>query len=625
MCGIAGIIRSDGTPMSEEDAARLRVASAAMAHRGPDDDGMHIAPSGIAGFAHRRLAIIDPTPEAHQPMVGAAGTILVFNGEIYNYRELVQAYNLRVPPSDTSVLLALLELRGISILPELRGFFTFAWWNDSKRELIIARDAFGKKPLYYGTVRERFVFASELRALIATGLIPFRLSSEGLSSYLRYYCVPHPLSMVEGVSSLEPGSILRFENGITTIEHWYRLPKYQPNDITYNDAVRETRRILERSVRDRLVSDVPVGSFLSRGIDSNAITALAAREMSQPIETFSIGFKSNYVESETPWAKIGATAYGTLHHERNLRDSDVTNLLPEFFESTDSPTGDGLNSFIVAKAAREFSPTLKVVLSGVGGDEAFLGYKKYRWLARREILLSISRLIPSSVRSSASEMLAGSRHSPLRSMLRTILEPRNARCIFSRNEIASLTNNSYAQIRYPIPENRDPISARVRQDIEHYLPDMLLHDLDAMTMSQSLEARAPLLDRELMEFTWHLPIAIKTYGATKQLLADAVKDVVPKAILTKPKTGFELPMKEWLMNGSLRSELDMLASNDLHLVRDGFLSQSAIKRVHSEFLKGRSHYLKPWTIIALEHWYRCMKVFELKILSAARQFDAVTA
>ncbi len=615
------MISTNGAPVGEEDISRLARASAAMRHRGPDDDGLLVVPSGVAAFAHRRLSIIDPTPEAHQPMVGEHGSMLVYNGEIYNYRELAAAYHLRVPPLDTAVLLALLEQHGVSILRELRGFFTFAWWNDSTRELIIARDAFGKKPLYYGEFQRRFVFSSELRALIASGLAPFALSAEGLSSYLRHYCVPHPHSMIEGVKSLEPGSILRLRNGNVSIERWYRLPEYQPAIIGYEEAVRETRRILDRSVRDRMVSDVPVGAFLSGGIDSNAITALAMRRASNSIETFSIGFKSNQVESEAGVAKIGAMAYGTRHQERILRDSDVAALLHDFFESMDSPTGDGLNTFLVSQAARELSPSLKVVLSGVGGDEAFLGYKKYRWLARREVLFRLAGFIPKSFRSKVSEMLAASRHSPIRAALRTVLAPENARVLFSQSEIASLTGEQSTESAtpYPIPHALFPA---LRSDIEQYLPDMLLRDLDTMTMSQSLEARAPLLDRELVEFAWQLPIRLKSQGTSKQILADAVNDIVPTAILTKPKTGFELPMKEWLTNASLRPYLEALGSGDLKLVQDGFLSRPPVRRIYSDFLRGRSHYLKPWTIIALEYWYRAIKDVPTSATVVARHTSA---
>jgi len=607
MCGIAGIISTNSSPVNKEEIFRLQLAGEAMLHRGPDDNGLLVVPSGIAAFAHRRLSIIDPTPEAHQPMVSAAGNILVFNGEIYNYKELAATYKLRVPPSDTSVLLALLELRGVSILPELRGFFTFAWWNDMRRELIIARDALGKKPLYYGTFGGRFVFASELRALVATGLVPFELSAEGLAGYLRFYSVPHPLSMVRGVNILTPGSVLRLRDGKESIEEWYRLPEHLASKIGYDDAVKETRRILERSVRDRLVSDVPVGAFLSGGLDSNAIVGLAMREVSSPIETFSIGFSSQHIESETSWARIGANAFGTIHHERNVTDSDAGELLPEFFRSMDSPTGDGLNTFLVAKTAREFSPSLKVVLSGVGGDEAFLGYKKYRWLARRAWLLRYIWSMPKSVRGVLRDALVGARHSHSRAAIRALLMPEQIRWLFNQNEIGNLVHLPEFSVDRRDAIDGDIFLTTLRFDIEHYLPDMLLRDLDAMTMSQSIEARAPLLDKELMEFAWQLPMGMKSRGATKQLLADAVKDVIPDALLKKPKTGFELPMKEWLMRGALRSQLDSLTSQHLKLVEDGVLFGPGVRRIYDEFLRGQSHYLKPWTIVALEQWYRAMK------------------
>ncbi len=610
MCGIAGIIATNGTPLGEAELYSLGRASAALRHRGPDDAGMIVATSGTSAFAHRRLSIIDPTPEAHQPMTGAGGHILVFNGEIYNYRELASAHKLRVPPSDTAVLLALLESHGISILPELRGFFTFAWWNDSRRELLIARDAIGKKPLYYGAFNGRFVFASELRALISSGLAPFELSTEGLAGYLRYYSVPHPLSMVRGVKTLPPSSILRLRDGRESIERWYRLPEHRPSHIEYSDAVTETRRILERSVRDRLVSDVPVGAFLSGGLDSNAITGLAAREISSPIDTFCIGFSSRALESETAWAKIGATAFGTKHHEREITDFEVAKLLPEFFRGMDSPTGDGLNTFLVARSAREFNPNLKVVLSGVGGDEAFLGYRKYRWLARRAAMIRFIWSLPNTFRAGLAASLAGARHSRGRAAVRAVLLPEQVRWLFSQEEISTLA------LLQPFPVDGmdrvdavdgDSLLALLRADIEHYLPDMLLRDLDSMTMSQSLEARAPLLDKELMSFTWQLPLEMKARGRAKQLFADAVKDIVPEALLKKPKTGFELPMREWLLHGALRSQLGTLSSNNMKLMEDGVLSVQGIHRVHKEFLHGRSHYLKPWTIIALEEWYRGMK------------------
>jgi asparagine synthase (glutamine-hydrolysing) len=618
VCGIAGLISLDDSPLSESEIRSLRTLNEAMRHRGPDDEGLHITGSQTAAFAHRRLSIIDPTPEAHQPMIGAGGSVLVFNGEIYNFKELIAEYKLHVPPSDTAVLLALLESHGISILPKLRGFFSFAWWNEGKRELILVRDSIGKKPLYYGIFNKRFVFASETCALVASGLVPIELSPEGLANYFRFYCVPHPNSIFKGIQMLAPGSTLHLsQQGKPIVNEWYRLPKHHAVRMDYEEAKRETRRILERSVCDRLVSDVPIGAFLSGGLDSNAIVSLAMQKATTPIETFSIGFSSSSTTpDETSWARIGAQSYGTLHHEWKISDSEIADLLPEFFQAMDSPTGDGLNSFLVSKATRRASPNLKVVLSGVGGDEAFLGYHKYRWLARREFLFRSLWSLPDGFRTSVSESLLNARHTRFGSALRAVVMPENSRFLFSNKEIRHLTCSAVSDNHSDAVEN-DALLTLLRSDMEHYLPDMLLRDLDWVTMSQSLEARAPLLDRELLEFTWQLPLSIKTRGTTKQLLADSVSDILPKDILQKQKTGFELPMREWLLHGMLRPYLDGLTSGNLHIVKEGLMDNAAIMRVHSDFLRGNSHYLKPWSIIVLEHWYRSMKNISQTIYSEA--------
>ncbi len=608
MCGIAGLLSLDRSPLSESEIRALRIANDAMRHRGPDDEGLHITGSLMAAFAHRRLSIIDPTPEAHQPMVGARGSVLVFNGEIYNFRELISEYKLNVPQSDTAVLLALLELHGISILPKLRGFFSFAWWNDNKKELILARDSIGKKPLYYGIFKERIVFASEMRALVASGLVDVELSPDAIAGYLRFYCIPHPNSILNGIQMLPPGSTLRIsQHSKPIIDRWYRLLEHHPVPVDYGEARSETRRILERSVHDRLVSDVPVGAFLSGGLDSNAIVGLAMRESSIPIETFSLGFSSSTnIEDETSLAKIGANTYGTIHHEWKISDDEIAELLPEFFLAMDSPTGDGLNSFLVSKATRKASANLKVVLSGVGGDEAFLGYNKYRWLAQREFLLKSLWSLPNGLRASISELLMGFPHSRCGSAFRSAIMPEHSRNLFSKNEIQRLTTSTFLHNNSKAIES-NALYTLLRSEMEHYLPDMLLRDLDAMTMSQSLEARAPLLDRELLEFTWQLPLSIKARGTTKQLLSDSVSDILPKQILQKPKTGFELPMHEWLMSGTLRPYLHELTSDNLRIVQEGWIEKTAIMKIYHDFLQGKSHYLKPWSIIVLEQWYRSIK------------------
>jgi asparagine synthase (glutamine-hydrolysing) len=613
MCGIAGILSLNGQPLDRTIEERLAKMSEAIRHRGPNDDGIYLTPDRRAAFAHRRLAIIDPTPEAHQPMVSPRGNVLIFNGEIYNYRELRERYNLDTPLSDTAVVLALLEQSGVSILPLLRGFFTFAFWNEAAKELLIARDAIGKKPLYYSNRNGIIIFASELRAVLQSGLIPFSISQEVLSRYLTYYSVPQPDALIEHVHTLPAGSTMSVNERGMKIEQWYRLPGYHPVKISYDDAVLETRRLLESSVKYRLVSDVPVGAFLSGGIDSNAIVGLMSREVSTPVETFSIGFPaSKYVECETDWARIGAQHFGTKHHERIISDRDVAALLPDFFSHLDSPTGDGLNSFLVAKTAREASPSLKVVLSGVGGDELFLGYRKYRWLAQNARWLRLVWALPLSARRKVVSRVAGGSSVRLFTALKTIFDPVHIRALFGEDEIdkligPDLRHSPALDYQHPKLES-DEIISLLRSDIEHYLPEMLLRDLDVTTMSQGLEARAPLLDTKLMEFAWHLPLELKARGGhSKQLLADAVRDILPTEIRHKPKTGFELPMREWLLTGALRPYLDLIQEGPLELVKDGLLIPEAVRRIHHDFILGRSHYLKPWSIIALEYWYRSMK------------------
>ena len=600
--------------MSEQEG--LARMSAAMHHRGPDDEGIYLNPDKRCGLVHRRLAIIDPTPEAHQPMTAPNGDALIFNGEIYNYNELRAKYGLRVPESDTAVLFSLLQQKGEDILPELRGFFTFVYWNERDHTLLIARDALGKKPLYYALSGQRLLFASEERTLIASGYIRSDISREAFAKYLTYYSVPNPNSIIHPVLALGPGTRLLVKpKGVSVINRWYHLPKHEPIAIEYQDAVSEVRRLLEESVKYRLVSDVPVGAFLSGGLDSNAIVGLMSRQVSNPIETFSIGFDNRLVggpratktpQSETVWARIGAKAFGTQHHECILTGEDVAASLPGFFASMDSPTGDGLNSFLVSKFARESNPDLKVVLTGVGADEYFLGYRKMRWLAQHAGLLRAIHLLPRDMRKGFAERIRRISTNRKSTAIATILDPFRIRHLFDQVEVERLTGLS-PHLTPPSQIEASELMDILRQDIDGYLPDMLLRDIDQFTMSQSLEARAPLLDIPLMEFVWQLPLTMKSRGATKQLLADAVADILPQQLKDKPKTGFELPIKEGLLHGALKPYLDILTSDEMLLVKEGLLKKDAVRSVHSNFIRGESHYLKPWSLIAIECWYRAQK------------------
>jgi asparagine synthase (glutamine-hydrolysing) len=605
MCGIAGLISISAAarPLDAEAHKRVLRMTERLAHRGPDDAGLYTSPDNRVILGHRRLAIIDPTPEAHQPMISARGNVLAFNGEIYNFRELAKKYAVGPSASDTAILLALLEHRGTAILPELVGFFSFAYWNADAGTLTIARDRFGKKPIYYDTSDTEVTFASELGAVIAAKRGRGEISNDTLSVYLQYYSLPHPLTPIRNVRCLPPGSVMTIDQraATCTMRSWrvasLETSTSRPFAGTYDEAVRGIRERLERSIEYRMVSDVPVGAFLSGGLDSNAIVGLMSQRTPH-LKTFTIGF-AGFTDNETELAHIGAKHFKTEHFEHTYTDKEVAALLPQFFASMDSPTGDGLNSFLIATFARQSDPNLKVILTGTGGDELFLGYKKYRWMAQHRRISSLCRALPERAKVAIEARLRMAQ-SPARSLLQALLRPEATRVLFTRSEIMALLGSE----THSDPQIDGTLSSLLAWDIDHYLPDVLLRDMDVFTMAHSFEARVPLLDAELADFVTGLPISFRAHGPTKQLLIDATKDILPQQLLDKPKTGFELPLSAWLKRGALRPYLDQLGAGEMALIRDGLLNGAAVRHVEAEFRGGRAHYLKAWSIIALEQWYR---------------------
>jgi asparagine synthase (glutamine-hydrolysing) len=630
MCGIAGILALGTNAPLPDRAERVRAMMRALAHRGPDDEGLYAPEDSSVALGHRRLSIIDLSSDGHQPMqrltqVGESAAI-VFNGEIYNYKSLIESEDIPNVKNDTGLLLELLTRDGEKALNKLRGFFAFAHWSQNSRELFIARDALGKKPLYYSIRNGQFIFSSELRSLMASGLIPFQLSQAGLSSYLAFYSLPAPETMIEGVSLLPAGHQLKIDaHGEIRTRRWWRLPEYSPIKIGRADAAEQVRALLEESVRYRLVSDVPVGAFLSGGIDSNVIVALMSKLTQTSVSTFTLGFDQTGFTDETQLASMGASMYGAKHHQKIISADDIALALPDFFRAMDSPTGDGLNSFIVARAARELDPALKVVLSGVGGDELFIGYKKFRWMAQHKQWLDFAGMLSDSTRHTLESKLRRIGFGPaqITNALRSVLDPSYTRVLFDANAQSRLMTTSAPQSTNAvqstnaiqshidktlgdcsIASERNPIARLQRLDYENYLPNMLLRDLDVMTMSQSLEARAPFLDTKLVEFVWSIPVEDKAQGPSKSLLVRACEDILPEAIRTKRKTGFELPMDSWLKRGILSSYRELLASADLDLVRDGHLNSDEVRALEAVFMRGEAHYMSVWSIIALEFWYR---------------------
>lgn len=592
MCGIAGIVTLDGSPLEDGMMPRLQAMSRALAHRGPDDDGSYLSPSRSAAFAHRRLSIIDPTPNAHQPYV-KGHTALTFNGEILNYKDLRTEAGLEQETSDTVVLSHLLWQRGVSALVALRGFFAFGYWDENAQALLLARDAIGKKPIYYARRGNHLLFASELRALMESGLVPFRLSAEALDRYLAYYSVPAPHSVIEGVSVLPPGHYLEVRQGKIRVERWWRLPEHRPLTRSRNQIAGEVRERLTSSVRSRLVADVPLAAFHSGGIDSNVVVGIMSRSLRTQVRTFNVDFGDH---EETSVAQAAAQHFGTAHQVSRVTADDIRNALPAFFYRMDSPTGDGLNSFIVSRAVSQAAPDIKVVLSGVGGDELFLGYKKIRALAKLKRVLSLTNRLPSSL----TQLLPATKYG---NALKALIDPLDLRVLFDARERSSLTGTP------PIRTDRQAVEQDLllqlqRSDIEEYLPNMLLRDLDVCSMAHQLEARAPFLDKDLVEFCWSIPQSEKSAGASKQLLVDAFDDLLPDAVKRKRKTGFEMPIAKWLKHGPLRPLLDDVLQGTLDIIRDGHLDRSAVQTIARLFERGEVHYLKVWSLIALEYWYR---------------------
>lgn len=599
MCGIAGIISLNGSPLDDRTIASLEKMTSLLAHRGPDDSGVHISPSRLCAFGHRRLSIIDLSQHAHQPYQ-CGDSSLVFNGEILNYKELSQKYYSEHESSDTVVLAKLLHDKGLSILPELRGFFAFAQWNEATKELLIARDALGKKPLYYSISNDRLIFASELRPIVASGLVPFTIDRDALHLYLTYYSVPTPHSIIASVNTLQPGYSIRISGGNMQLKEWWRLPAHHSMDLPRETIVSTLRDKFFSSVASRLISDAPLGLFHSGGLDSNAVLAAASSISVSKLSTFNVRFGKQDNEESTV-ARISADHFGAAHTELAIDEDDIKKHLMGFFFRMDSPTGDGLNTFLVSEAVCNLRPDIKVVLSGVGGDELFVGYKKVRTLAKMRSILSDARRGGLKTTSSWST-------SRLQNMLHTVLHPLDMRDLFTRDERLRLVGE-HSSLEHAVTDRSARVEHRIiqqllRLDIENYLPHTLLRDLDVMTMAHQQEARAPFLDRELVEYAWQISLKEKLRGRPKQLIIDMLDGALPEAVLEKKKTGFELPMAEWLMSGFMRPMLETLTTGEMKIIKDGLLRADAVRIVATDFISGKTHYMRPWSIIALEYWYR---------------------
>jgi asparagine synthase (glutamine-hydrolysing) len=620
MCGIAGYAAMD--PRAPLDPGPVRGMLRRIAHRGPDDEGVHTASGVVLG--HRRLSIID-VEGGHQPLFGRTeATAIIANGEIYNYRALrreLEACGHRFrTASDTEVAAHAYDAWGMEFLDRLEGMYALALWDGARRRLVLARDRMGEKPLYWTVAGGLLVFGSELTAVTAHPAVDVEIDVRSLSKYLALEYVPAPDTILRDVHKLEPGTCLVLEDGDTAVRTYWRLdPAASQTTLPYDDAVRALRGHLETAVRSRLVSDVPLGIFLSGGIDSSAIAALAAREGA--LETFSIGFEEASFD-ETRYAREVAARIGSRHHEQVVRGSDMPELVPDLGRMLDEPLGDA--SILPTAALSRFARgSVTVALGGDGGDELFAGYPMHQ--AQR--LSRWTRLVPAPLHRALDAVAArlpvshGNFSAAFR--LRSFLRGSAARppanhalwmSSFSPAEQQTLLSDDALALCDPAAaldgfraawaaSEGAPLLARDGYiDAVTYLPNDILMKVDRASMAVALEVRAPFLSREVVEFAFSLPDAYRMKGLTgKRILRDAVADLVPASVLRRPKKGFGMPVARWLM-GPLRTLAGDLLSGE-RLREAGWFRPDAVRRLLDDHWAGRADLRKPlWTLLVFELW-----------------------
>jgi len=622
MCGIAGILSSKLDIAVREEAVDLMVGR--QRHRGPDDSGF--CSSGPVTLGMCRLAIIDPM-NGRQPMTSPDGRFsLIFNGAIYNYRELqaglaARGWNFRTN-CDTEVLLAAYSFDGAACLRQLRGMFAFAIWDAREQKLFAARDPLGIKPLYYARLPEAGVaFASELNALLASGRLPREIDPVSVSEYLAWFSVPAPRTIYRGIANLPAGHCLTVDAaGRLKTEAWWRMPPpASPSGVAtnYHDFVHGLRHQLEDSIRAHRVADVPVGAFLSGGMDSTAVVGLMARTSAEKLKTFTLIFGETGF-SEQASARLAAETFGTDHHEELITGTRVAADLPRILASFDQPTGDGINTYYVSQTARLGGVT--VALSGLGGDEMFGGYPSFRDLPRLRRVLQLWRKLPAGLRDhivarlrarpgararKLADFLAHARDlHELASLQRRVL-PEAARLSLLSPDTRALAQRLGPN--HPMLEDfafeligADAFQIISAWELRTYMADVLLRDSDVFSMAHSLELRVPLVDRVLLEWLWPQAAHFKFEPRhPKKALADAVADLVPPLIRNRRKQGFSLPFAPWML-GELRPFLDETFSPS-SLAACPWLDAAATAQVWHDYKirQDRRAWSRVWTIAVL--------------------------
>jgi asparagine synthase (glutamine-hydrolysing) len=630
MCGILGAV---GAP-DEVRAECLLQGLTGLAHRGPDDCGWHVISQGgpqptSVFLGNRRLAILDLSPAGHQPMQDRdTGSWIIYNGEIYNFREIRSelesngiSFNSQ---SDTEVILKAYGKWGAGCLDHFRGMFAFAIWDAPTRGLFLARDRFGEKPLYYFHRDGLFLFASEVRSLLQTGLVARQLDDAGLIGYLGYGSVSALETVVKGVRSLPPAHCLLLKDGEATLRKYWDLNSAE-RDLAASapvrhiapETLRELRTQLEEAILLRMVSDVPVGIFLSGGIDSSSLVALLSHQRLN-LSTFSVVFKElDY--SEAQYSRSISTRFCTDHHEIVISSHAVMTSLPKIIGAMDQPTVDGVNTYIISRETRRMG--YKVALSGLGADEIFAGYETFKTVPRmewfswcastvnptlRQMLASIVRVAISTGQPGAeklSVLIEGDRGIPHPyALARMLFMPRQLRQsgLFSDGMDVDPAQAPLADI-LKWAERFDPVNRTSYLELRHYMSNTLLRDSDSMSMAHGLELRVPFIDHKLAEFLFRIPGASKLdRSLPKWLLIEAVQGLLPQQVVHRPKRGFTFPFELWLKKEMRQDMEDVLLDTSANPLTG--LDRKFVATVWKNFLAGRTTWSRPWSLYVLKRW-----------------------
>jgi asparagine synthase (glutamine-hydrolysing) len=623
MCGICGIVDvHSGVPIDPDE---VRGMMRTIVHRGPDADGLFQSPQAVLG--HRRLSIID-LDSGRQPIANEDETMwIVFNGEIYNYRELREDLcrkgHVFRTNSDTEVIVHLYEEYGVDCVSLLSGMFAFAIWNSRSRSFFLARDRVGIKPVYYAHHAGRLYFASELKAILACPGIERTVEPQAIDDFLTYMYGPGSSTMLRGIYKLLPGHWMRVEAGRTTVRQYWDLEFSQARaNRTEASLSEELVALLDDVVRGHMISDVPVGVLLSGGVDSTAMLSYAVDHTDQQINTFTVGFSGERFADERPFAKMAAERYGSRHHEITLTAEDFWNFLPSYVWHMEEPVCEppAIALYYVTKLAREH---VKVLLSGEGGDEAFAGYQNYRnlmWLERLKSLGPVVRGAAALGLSLAARADASGRMQKYQSLIARPLPnyyfSRTAgpyspliqakRGLYSdalNAQLGGTSRSRYLEDLFAHCADSTPLQQMQYVDTKTWLPDDLLLKADKITMASSVELRVPLLDHRVLEFAGTLPDAMKVRGAeTKYLLKKALADRIPAAIRRRPKVGFPVPYATWLQS-ELNARAREVLLDDRTLSRPYF-DPTRLSKFVIATASDRNRSGELFSLLTLELWHR---------------------